>query len=237
VDGKNRFATLALARVESQVPGRISLNLRAEGVKELAGFGLVLHYDPTRLTFLQARQAGDGLLPLANGATGLFVASSPSPGQVAVGVMKLDGSAGQGSGVLMSFTFEALDSGLPGDIGISDAMLVDLDGHSNDAAGFDFEVAGPGNREFSLAQNTPNPFNPETAISYALPEPGHVRLVVYNALGQEVRVLVDDRMGSGAHSVVWDGRDGRGRQAASGIYLYRMVAPGFQEIRRMVLIK
>ena len=236
-DGKNPSVTLTLDRLGVDDPATVRFELRAADAEELAGYGLVLHYDAARLTFQGARHSGEGLLPLVNGSTGLVVASNPSPGQVSVGVVKVDGSAGRGSGELMVFTFGADGPLVHGDIGISDAVLVDLSGHSDAAAGIEIGVANLTAGEYELAQNAPNPFNPETTLSYALPDPGHVRIVVYNALGQEVRVLVDGVMGSGAHSVVWDGRDGQGRQAASGVYLYRMVTQGFQQVRRMMLMK
>jgi len=70
---------------------------------------------------------------------------------------------------------------------------------------------------FVLYQNYPNPFNPTTAIRYQLPAAGDVKLTVYDILGQEVAVLVDERRDAGVHEVVFDGRG-----FASGMYLYRM---------------
>jgi hypothetical protein len=69
---------------------------------------------------------------------------------------------------------------------------------------------------FSLDQNTPNPFNPSTLIRYTLPVAGRVRLVVVNALGQNVAELVNADRGAGVHQVVWNAG------AASGVYFYRL---------------
>ena len=235
--GKNPHVLMLLDRVESAEPGLVTYRLRAEGADEMAGYGFLLHFDAGQLTFLDAAPAPGGLLPLVNGSTGLFVASSPSPGQVAVGAVALDGSVGRGAGELTTFAFRTSGPVSPGEIGISDAVLVDLSGATDPAAGLEVKTDGLEDRAYGLGQNTPNPFNPETTISYVLPEPGHVRIEVYNALGQVVRVLVDDVMGPGAYSVVWDGRDALGRRAASGVYLYRMVAPEYREVRRMMMIK
>lgn len=77
--------------------------------------------------------------------------------------------------------------------------------------------------EFLLAQNYPNPFNPSTTIRYALPSRGLVRLTVYSVLGEEVRTLISgEEKEAGHHEVVWDGLDARGRETASGVYVYRM---------------
>jgi hypothetical protein len=64
--------------------------------------------------------------------------------------------------------------------------------------------------DYTLEQNYPNPFNPETQISYSLPEPVHARLVVYDVLGREVKVLVDEVQPVGYHTAVWDGKDQSG---------------------------
>ena len=90
---------------------------------------------------------------------------------------------------------------------------------------------------FSVAQNYPNPFNPETTIPYGLPEGVHVRLVIYNVLGQEVRTLVNGMKPAGYHRVVWDNKDDFGKSVSSGIYLYRIVAGDFVERKKMLLLK
>ncbi len=90
---------------------------------------------------------------------------------------------------------------------------------------------------FTLHQNSPNPFNPGTSISFDLPEPVHVNLAVYNILGQKVITLVDEHLNGGSHTISWNGRDSYGNAAASGIYFYRLQAEKFAETRRMVLLK
>ncbi|MFH1568438.1 MAG: Ig-like domain-containing protein [Gemmatimonadota bacterium] len=88
-----------------------------------------------------------------------------------------------------------------------------------------------------LLPNYPNPFNPSTALRYALSTSGYVRLEVYNALGQRVRVLVDRPQPMGVHSATWDGRDEGGVPLASGIYFGRLVTRQAVETRRMLLMK
>ncbi len=90
---------------------------------------------------------------------------------------------------------------------------------------------------YSLSQNYPNPFNPSTTISYALPERSHVKLTVYNILGQEVIKLVNAEKPAGEHAAVWDGRDSKRRPVSTGVYLYRLEANGFTQTRKMLLLK
>ena len=94
-----------------------------------------------------------------------------------------------------------------------------------------------GKVEYSLDKNYPNPFNPQTQITYYLSEAGRVQLTVYNLLGQIVRTIVDGVQAAGRRDVLWDGRDGAGRPVASGIYFYRIEIREFSAVRRMVLIK
>lgn len=90
---------------------------------------------------------------------------------------------------------------------------------------------------FSLHQNHPNPFNAATTIFYEIPSPQHVMLEIFNILGQRVVVLVDSDQSAGIHRIEWDGTDMNGASAASGIYLYRLVAGNLAAEKKMVLIK
>lgn len=90
---------------------------------------------------------------------------------------------------------------------------------------------------FSLSQNAPNPFNPETIISYVLPQSEQVKLVIYNVLGQEIRTLVNALQPAGRYRVVWNSRDDFGRSVSSGIYLYQITAGEFTSTRKMLILK
>ena len=90
---------------------------------------------------------------------------------------------------------------------------------------------------YALHQNHPNPFNGRTTIPFELPEGGMVRLTIHNPLGQLVRELVEGRFDAGVYGLSWDGRDTMGMEVSSGIYLYRLDAGTFQDVRRMILIK
>ncbi|HNW58787.1 MAG TPA: FlgD immunoglobulin-like domain containing protein [bacterium] len=90
---------------------------------------------------------------------------------------------------------------------------------------------------FALAQNFPNPFNPETRLAFELPERGEAVLAVYNLLGQRIRTLAEGEWTAGLHEVIWDGLTDAGAQAAGGVYIYRLQAGAHQESRRMVLMR
>ena len=85
---------------------------------------------------------------------------------------------------------------------------------------------------YNLDQNYPNPFNPSTKIDFSIPESTHVSLTVYDSIGKEVKILVDDNLKFGNHSVSFDASD-----LASGVYIYRLETPKFQQSRKMVLLR
>jgi hypothetical protein len=98
-------------------------------------------------------------------------------------------------------------------------------------------VSDDSGRRFGLAQNSPNPFNPKTAISFTLPEAVDVRLEVFDVSGRKMATLVDRRLDAGPHSVSWDGVTDSGEQAASGVYFYKLTAGEEKTSRKMVLLK
>lgn len=85
---------------------------------------------------------------------------------------------------------------------------------------------------FMLAQNSPNPFNSQTTISFGLPENTWVTVYIYNVLGQEIETLIDSEMNAGYHTFIWDSRSNQ-----SGIYFYTLKADDFQATKRMLLLK
>jgi len=93
-------------------------------------------------------------------------------------------------------------------------------------------------QSFGLDQNAPNPFNPVTTISFAVPASGgDVEVAVYDVAGRRTALLASGHRDPGRYTVVWDGRDERGRRVASGIYFARMVAPDYVTTRKMILLK
>ena len=91
--------------------------------------------------------------------------------------------------------------------------------------------------KYKLNQNYPNPFNPTTAISYQIPENAHVKLTVYNMLGQEIRTLVDNQQIARSYKATWDATDNFGNSVPSGIYFYSINAGDFSATKKMILLK
>jgi hypothetical protein len=88
-----------------------------------------------------------------------------------------------------------------------------------------------------LEQNSPNPFNPETAIRFSLASKENVTLAVYDVSGRLVRMLTSGTQDVGTHSITWDGRNDAGSTVSSGVYFYRLDAGKFSATKKMVMLK
>lgn len=92
-------------------------------------------------------------------------------------------------------------------------------------------------RRFQLAQNYPNPFNSGTIIEYLLPESGHVKIQIYNTLGQLVNTVFDDFVGPGQHQTSWNGSNSAGQRVASGVYFYTVETETGVQSRKMIMLR
>jgi len=92
-------------------------------------------------------------------------------------------------------------------------------------------------REFFLSQNYPNPFNPMTRIEYGLPRNERVLLQIFNVVGQLVYTGVDQSQPAGYYEIDWDGRNQDGKPAPAGIYLMRLQAGTYSQVRKLALVK
>ncbi len=98
-------------------------------------------------------------------------------------------------------------------------------------------AAAPLPAALRLAQNRPNPFNPRTTFTLALPQPGRVKLTIHDARGREVARLVDAELPAGERDVAWDGRDAAGRALASGVYFARLDSGGRLSMTKVTLAR
>lgn len=89
----------------------------------------------------------------------------------------------------------------------------------------------------TLLSNYPNPFNPETTISYSMKEAGAVRIDIFNINGQIVKTLVNENKSVGNHKVVWNGEDEANNRCASGLYFYKMKSGSYSKTNKMILMK
>ena len=93
---------------------------------------------------------------------------------------------------------------------------------------------------FSLDQNFPNPFNPSTIINYTIPQSANLintRLEIFNLLGQKVRTLVNTKQSSGTYTVIWNGTNDTEELLATGLYVYRLQAAEFVDMKKMLFMK
>lgn len=90
---------------------------------------------------------------------------------------------------------------------------------------------------FQLSSNYPNPFNGETFIRFRLPISMEIRLEVFDLSGRLIRILAQGRIAAGFHLVRWNGLDRADRQAASGVYFYRLKSQNFQQVKKMILLR
>lgn len=107
---------------------------------------------------------------------------------------------------------------------------IDFDGTFEYSSEVMVKVSVP--NEFALEQNFPNPFNPSTTIEFAIPQASYVNLKVYNILGQEVKTLISGFKDAGAHTINFDAKE-----LNSGMYLYKLEAGSFTQVRKMLLLK
>ena len=139
-------------------------------------------------------------------------------------VMDLDAYLGEA--VRLRFIFESDASVRREGIFIDDIRILTYDAPLTSAPVATSPVA------FALEQNFPNPFNPATTISYALPLPSRARLVVFDLIGRELAVLTDRMHEAGSYTVVFDASS-----LASGVYFYRLTADGYSAMRRFVVLR
>ncbi|MEO8210945.1 MAG: T9SS type A sorting domain-containing protein, partial [bacterium] len=86
--------------------------------------------------------------------------------------------------------------------------------------------------KYNLYQNYPNPFNPTTNIKFDLIKSNNVKVIIYNLLGKEVQVLLNEFLNPGSYKVDFNGND-----LSSGIYYYKIVTDDFSDVKKMLLIK
>jgi hypothetical protein len=88
-----------------------------------------------------------------------------------------------------------------------------------------------------LFQNAPNPFNATTRIRFGMPQPGRATLEIFDVRGRRIARVLDRELDAGWHSILWHGRDDRGKPVASGVYLYRLRTADTTLTRRLMLLE
>jgi hypothetical protein len=201
------------------------------------GVGVGDHYNPSvhALTIYDNKLIAEGYFTTAGGGSANHIAS-------------WDGSSwsplGSGMGGVYFPYYNALavyDNNLIAGGGFItaggevSAYIAQWTKHYTDVGDDDNEWSLPS--DFSLKQNYPNPFNPATTIEYSLPKLGHVKIEIFNLIGQKVRTLVDEYKSAGSYGIIWDGTDTGDTPLATGIYFCRLRVSDHAQVKKMILIK
>jgi hypothetical protein len=203
----------------------------------MQGFGFVLTYDSDKFEFVGATPAEKDLLKSGGGQTPLFF-EQPEAGRLTIANAVINNEVVSGEGSVVSLTFKVLQEFEDNArFEITEGIVFDHNQLSNPMVVLGALNVETTPTEFSLLQNFPNPFNPETTIKYNLAEGADVNLRIYNIVGQVVRTMVADRQSAGRYQVQWNGTDDRGMPVSSGIYFYQISAGNFQDVKRLMLLK
>ncbi|MCC7261317.1 MAG: T9SS type A sorting domain-containing protein [Candidatus Latescibacteria bacterium] len=198
---------------------------------EVKGYGFSVNYDPTVLEFV--RVATDNNL-LGSGQLAQPQVANKADGTVAVAAYGQTATQGN-LGVSLVFRTKAeIENSY---IDVTEGQLADGSYGLNQVASLGQVQVQTRPEIFGLADNYPNPFNPETTLKYQLPEAADVKLEVYNVVGQVVRTLVADHQNAGRYVVQWDATNDNGQPLSSGIYFYHIQAGEFQKTKKMLLLK
>ena len=230
---------VALVPVSSNSLDRVEITVRLAGTTQAHGYSLRVLYDSSNLELVEAVVPSGSALAEGPGPQPVALQVSSGHDEVILADVLRPRDSGQKDTYteLLRLTFRVLDKALPGRVEILEALVSDGSGEMYGLTGVRLEDIRPKPLEYALSQNYPNPFNPTTQVAYQMPEAGEVSVVVYNLLGQQVRMLAQGHQQAGYYRVTWDGRDDYGRAVSSGIYLYRFVSKGLVETRRMLLLK
>lgn len=208
---------------------------------KINGLNIILRYDPNIITPIKTTSIGRaGVLSGSNVAT--FGGDKISFLVYDVGISYLPSD----SGAIFEVEYIVNDSikdstttqltfieGIVADSSLSIVAFDYIDGTIQISPTVGVEEKSPDIPQvFQLFQNYPNPFNPSTTIRYSIPHPAYVKLKLFNVLGQEVRVLVDEIKLAGNYSVHLNAA-----QLASGVFFYRLISGDYVSTKKFVLLK
>ncbi len=185
---------------------------------------------------------------LGRGADFTFVGNEVNGHSLILGVNFNGEEIAPGSGAILEVQFNIASNAPLGDLIVSttDLIVATQGGLPLPSNGEDYvfplvvgvEDGAELPTAFELKQNSPNPFNPTTTISYSVPEASEVVIGIYNLLGQEIRSLSNGEHQPGVYTTMWDGLNQNGVRVESGIYIYRMSSSaGFSATKKLVMLK
>ena len=209
----------------------VATDVPAEGV------AMALRFDPEAVAVIDAEATSTGLLRGLAPTDRLFGRIDDNPGEVTVFAHRLDGGVAA-SGSLLRVRLQPQPQHSVADtwLEIRELATSGTEGVRSLTAPLTFQVRLVPDH-FALHNSYPNPFNPETTITYDIARSVDVRLTIYDVLGQRVRTLTDETLGAGRYRAVWNGLDGSGREAGSGTYFVALVAGEYRSVSKVLLLR
>ena len=215
----------------------IEFSIIATDLRKLAGYEMRFKYDDSVLRPLFGQiQSGNVFSENPDGA--VFMALKDRQDEfVILGSRYGKEWSASGDKELGRLKFEVLSDNPLSALSIEEGLLLD--------AFYERQIVGWENslinfilpNKTEMEQNFPNPFNPTTSIPLSLASRSHVRLAVFNLLGQRVSTLINQSLEAGYHKIDWNGRDAAGQLVAAGMYFYLLETDGFRQTRKMTLVK
>jgi hypothetical protein len=232
-DNQTTAVFLQMAQ-EAKLSQLLAVDVAVEDASNLSGWGLSVGFDANLYEFVEAYAPEDDLLQ-QGGETPVFLVHEDQ-GQIHLANGISGAGAVRGDGQVARLVFRPIGEVETAQFELIGGALFDAQHLENQINPSLIDVrAVPG--QFALGQNHPNPFNPETTITYDLAAGSDVRLDIYSVTGQLVHTLVHAQQSAGRYRVVWQGNDALGRQLASGVYFYRIQTEEFRAVRKLVLLK
>jgi len=210
----------------------VEVMLEVHTEEEVAGIQIDLFFDPSKVEVKEISRTS------RTENLGLYY--SIESGKVKIGMVDIYGAnilaPGEGSILKIKFQKKNNQAGISS-VKIDRAIVVNPSAQELNVQIEPNKVIRSIPQTFSLAQNYPNPFNARTVIKYSLPKDSKVEIAIYNILGRKVKTLVNEHQQAGYKTVVWDGKNQKGNEVASGVYFYRITADDFVQSKKMLLLK
>ena len=224
-------ASLTLENTQGNAGQTVTMPLILNRTGDLHAVQVCISYDASVLTAIQIE-------PVAT-LNGLQVLTHIDPAMGAIHLAAAGSEALTQDGIIANIVFE-LNGEIEGEqissVTSTQFLANDSDLTRSTVAGEVTILGLP--TEYALHPAYPNPFNPSTSFNYSLPtETDHLRISVYNMLGQEIRVLFNGTAPAGRYSATWSGYDLNGEQAENGIYFIRLVTNKFMATQKITMIR
>ena len=223
---KGRRVYAQLQDMEASPGEEIIIPIWIEENQEMISCDLIFKYNPTVLKFIKVAKT-----ELSQEFNLLY---NRSQGKIRIGMYGIKPLNEEGE--LINLVFKVI--GKPGQSAQLMLERYQINDRAVKTASAVFKINGRKLvNNFCLDQNYPNPFNLETVIRYQIPKTGRVTIKIYNLLGQEIKTLINDIQQAGYHKVSWDGKNQRGKDVPSGIYLCGINYNDHFQCRRLIKLK